>query len=133
MKKFYAVTAGTYSDFHIITITDNEENAERIAAAYDGDVEEYEDNIVDPIGVWEVSYIVYEDGDTDWQICGSGPDQYDDDDNMFNEPYLFSTNMSYLINYKSWTIRVKAKDKDHALKIAQDKYAQWKAEQEGIA
>lgn len=52
MKKFYAVTKGIYSEYHIITITDNKENADRIAAAYDADIEEYEDNIVDPVGIW---------------------------------------------------------------------------------
>lgn len=52
MKKFYAVTSCDCSEHFIITITDNKENAERIAAAYDACVEEYEDNIIDPVGVW---------------------------------------------------------------------------------
>ena len=51
MKTYYAVTEGEYSDYRIITITEDKEKAERIAAAYDGDVEEYEDCIINLIGV----------------------------------------------------------------------------------
>lgn len=54
MKTYYAVTQGEYSDYRIITITEDKEKAERIAAAYDGDVEEYEDSIINPIGIWKV-------------------------------------------------------------------------------
>lgn len=54
MKTYYAVTEGEYSDYRIITITEDKEKAERIAAAYDGDVEEYDDCIINPIGVWKV-------------------------------------------------------------------------------
>ena len=35
MKTYYAVTEGEYSDYRIITITEDKEKAERIAAAYD--------------------------------------------------------------------------------------------------
>lgn len=134
MKKFYAITAGCYSDYHIITITDNEENAERIAAAYGADIEEYEDNIIDPIGVWDVSYFIYEDGHKYWQASPVvDPDSYTADDDVFKKPSLFDAKSFYHGGYESWTIFVKAKDKDHAIKSAQDKYAQWKAEQEGIA
>ena len=54
MKTYYAVTEGEYSDYRIITITEDKEKAERIAAAYDGDVEEYEDCIINPIGLWKI-------------------------------------------------------------------------------
>ena len=133
MKKFYALTAGCYSDYHINTITDNEEQAKRIAVAYGADVEEYEDNIIDPIGVWSVSYFIYEDGNEYWQASSVDPDSYDDDDNVFNEPFLFDAGSFYHGGYESWTVFVKAKDKDHAIKAGQDRYAQWEAEQEGIA
>lgn len=42
-KKFYAVTTGSYSDYHIITITDSEQRAEHIAEIYDAEVETYID------------------------------------------------------------------------------------------
>ena len=132
MKKFYAVTTGEYSDYHIVTITDNKDHAERVAAAYGADVEEYEDNIVDPTGVWSVSYFVYKYENKYWEAAPVDPDSYDDDDDVFNKPSLFGANSFYHGGYKSWTIFVKAKDKEHAIKSAQDKYAQWKAEQEGI-
>lgn len=36
MKTFYAVTAGCYSDYHIVTITDNKEQADNIVKIYSG-------------------------------------------------------------------------------------------------
>ena len=92
MKTYYAVTQGEYSDYRIITITEDKEKAERIAAAYDGDVEEYEDSIINP-------------------------DYFED--TLFNEGM-------------TWTIYVTAENKEVAQKIAYDKYAQWKAEREGL-
>ena len=71
MKTYYAVTQGEYSDYRIITITEDKEKAERIAAAYDGDVEEYEDSIINPIGIWKV-YHYEKNGD--WNVCHSDRD-----------------------------------------------------------
>ena len=62
MKKFYAVTAGHYSDYHIIAITDNKERADNIAKIYRDDgwntepqVEEFVDGEVIEDAIWEVS------------------------------------------------------------------------------
>ena len=75
MKKFYAVTAGCYSDYHIIAITDNKERADNIAKIYRDDgwnaepqVEEFVDSGVIEDAIWDVSaradgsYRVYDTG-----------------------------------------------------------------------
>lgn len=80
MKTYYAVTEGEYSDYRIITITEDKEKAKRIAAAYDGDVEEYEDCIINPIGIWKVyhyeknrNWLVW--GDRIFEKCGIRRDE----------------------------------------------------------
>ena len=124
MKTYYAVTEGEYSNYRIITIIEDKEKAERIAAAYDGDVEEYEDCIINPIGVWKVYH--YEKN-RNWLVIHSHRDVEDIKDKEWEPdsvPYG---------NGMVWTIYVTAENRELAQKIAYDKYAQWKAEQEGRA
>lgn len=130
MKTYYAVTRGCYSDYHIITITDNKENAERIAAAYGADVEEYEDNIIDPIGVWWAQRDEYENGEIEWRASGKDPDCFSEDDTK-RPPVIGKSSFGGVVS-EYWAAYVFAKDENHAIKAGQDKYAQWKAEQEGI-
>jgi hypothetical protein len=122
MKTYYAVTEGEYSSYRIITITEDKEKAERIAAAYDGDVEEYEDCIINPIGVWNIYY--YEKNGN-WVVHHSDRDV---EDIGKWEPYYFEFNDGMV-----WTIYVTAENRELAQKIAYDKYAQWKAERDGLA
>ena len=125
MKTYYAVTESEYSDYRIITITEDKEKAERIAAAYDGDVEEYEDCIINPIGVWR---IYYNEKTKKWAVWHSNRNIEDIKDEEWGPDYFepsFSMGMT-------WAIYVTAENKDLALKIAYDKYAQWKAEREGL-
>ena len=130
MKKFYAVTKGIYSEYHIITITDNKENADRIAAAYDADIEEYEDNIVDPVGIWWVQRNEYKNGKTEWIASASDETCYGEDD-VKRHPMTGNSSFGEAKSY--WAVYVFAKDRSHAIKTGQDRYVQWKAEQEGIA
>lgn len=130
MKKFYAVTKGIYSEYHIITITDNKENADRIAAAYDADIEEYEDNIVDPVGIWWVQRNEYKNGKTEWIASASDETCYGEDD-VKRHPMTGNSSFGEVKGY--WAVYVFAKDRSHAIKAGQDRYVQWKAEQEGIA
>ena len=87
MKTYYAVTEGEYSDYRIITITEDKEKAERIAAAYDGDVEEYEDCIINPIGIWKVYY--YEKN-RNWLVINSNRDVEDIKDKEWEPDYFDS-------------------------------------------
>lgn len=130
MKKFYAVTSGECSEYYIITITDNKENAERIAAAYDAFVEEYEDNIIDPVGVWYVFYDEYEDGETKWDTFCEEPCLYGEDDVKKSPDTRKTTFLGKAC--RTWSAYVFAEDRNHAIKAGQYRYAQWKAEQEGI-
>ena len=126
MKTYYAVTENRYSDYRIITITEDKEKAERIAAAYDGDVEEYEDCIINPIGIWKVYY--YEKT-KEWVIRHSDRNIEDIKDGEWKPDYFESRFSMGMI----WVIYVTAENRELAQKIAYDKYAQWKAEREGLA
>ena len=46
MSKVYVVTKGEYSDFHIVCVFSDEMEAKRIADLIDGDVENYELDVV---------------------------------------------------------------------------------------
>lgn len=126
MKTYYAVTENGYSDYRIITITEDKEKAERIAAAYDGDVEEYEDCIINPIGIWKVYYC---EKTKKWVIQHSDRNIEDIKDGEWKPDYFESTFSMGMI----WVIYVTAENKKLAKKIAYDKYAQWKTEREGLA
>lgn len=126
MKTYYAVTEGEYSDYRIITITEDKEKAERIAAAYDGDVEEYEDCIINPIGLWKI-YHYEKNGD--WVVFHSDRDVEDIKDVEWKPDYFESTLFN---DGMAWTIYVTAENRELAKKIAYDKYAQWKAERKGL-
>lgn len=127
MKTYYAVTKGEYSEYRIITITEDKEKAERIAAAYDCDVEEYEDCIINPIGVWKVYY--YEKN-RNWLIIHSNRDVENIKDKEWKPDYFDS---ALYDEGMVWTFYVTAENRELAQKIAYDKYAQWKAEREGLA
>lgn len=126
MKTYYAVTEGEYSDYRIITITENKEKAEGIAAAYDGDVEEYEDCIINPIGIWKVYH--YEKNGN-WLVVNSNRDVENIQDKELEPDFDSAPYDKGMV----WTIYVTAENRELAQKIAYDKYAQWKAEREGLA
>ena len=125
MKTYYAVTQGVYSDYSIVTITDDKDKAERIAIAYGGQVEEYEDSIINPVGVW---YVTYYELSRKWDIYNA---EVTDPENFNTSTILYK--LSYDRKQYEWCSYVKAADEETALKIAYDKYAQWKAEREGLA
>lgn len=82
MGKLYAVTAGTFSDYHIITICTDRDKADRIADWYNrvsrhdqADVEEYEDSVAVP-GETDLPYCVKfrTDGSISWtEKCDAEP------------------------------------------------------------
>lgn len=130
MKTFYAVTAGCYSDYHIIAITDNKERADNIAKIYSDDgwnsdtqVEEFFDSESKDEAFYDVWY----------ETNGS----YDVGLQELNKNYKFD-NINIIeenANHDDWwkyRVLVMAKSKDHAIKIAQDLWAEHKAKKEGI-
>lgn len=113
MKTYYAVTEGKYSNYRIITITEDKEK------------QEYEDCIINPIGVWKVYH--YEKN-RDWLVIRSHRDVEDIKDKEWEPNYFDSAPYD---KEMVWTIYVTAENRELAQKIAYDKYAQWKAEREG--
>lgn len=130
MKTFYAVTAGDYSDYHIIAITDSKERADNIVKIYNNNgwncnaqVEEFFDSESKDEVFYDVRY----------ETNGS----YDVSPQEFDKNYKFD-NINIIeenvIHSDWWKYRVfvMAKDENHAIKIAQDLWAEYKAKKECI-
>lgn len=132
MKTFYAVTSGCYSEYHIIAITDSKECADNIAKIYGDDywnddtrVEKFVDSGVIEDAVWKVS--VRADGS--YRVYDTVFDK--ENVNVIKEILPSISNNFGKIGEK-YSVCVFAKSKDHAIKIAQDLWAEYKAEKEGI-
>lgn len=119
-KMFYAITAGKYSDYHIIAITDDKARAEELNRVIPGsNIEEFLDAPVVQSGywIWEVRRDNYyksmsvEHVDSDFELNDLNKVCENDDD--------------------TWT-SVQAMNESHALKIAYDLFAQHDAEKAGI-
>lgn len=127
MKTYYAITSGLYSDYHIITITDDRKKAEHFCKTYnetnrDGaDIEEFEEMIVRN----RIRFIVfvYTDGRADY-VRVDEYDEYKEYENSVRE--LKNQNRIF------YEVFLSAKDKEHALKAAHDMIAVYKAQKEGI-
>lgn len=119
-KKFYAVTKGSYSDYHIITITDDKEKAEKLAQLYSDGwarayAEEFEDCLLIDRPVYNVT--VYNNGSV----------------NAHTTEYFDSNNFNKVKHCKDYyDVYVQAKDQEHAMKIAFDLIGKYKAEKAGI-
>ena len=123
VKTIYVVTCGEYSDYRIIAATTDKEKADRIHAMYCGtgygsdranDIEEYIDGkIEDSYPHWSV------DLDSEGNVTRiDGPYEgrwmYDDGDVHGNKEY-------------GYVVSVYAEDREHASKIASDKFAEYRA------
>lgn len=127
MKTYYAITSGLYSDYHIITITDDRKKAEHFCKIYNetnrdsADIEEFEEMIVRN----RIRFIVfvYTDGRADYVRV----DEYDE-----YKGYETSVRELKNLNQTFYEVFLSAKDKEHALKAAYDMIAVYKAQKEGI-
>ena len=120
--KLYAVTAGEYSDYRIVTLQTDREKAERIAEVLSDrgdvyDVEEFEsdDWETDPRPVWSV-YI--EKGQVITKSVSKTESTVE-----WSKTWPFGRTIVY----------IKAKTAEQAIKIAQDRLAKEKARKEGLA
>ena len=123
-KFVYVITKGDYSDYHICAVTMDEERAKRMQKMYGG---KYDDASIETYTLDEAKTAgyVYEiefENDTPATI---NIDEYDGFGWYDKDPIVSP-------GWGSTTVYVRAKDEDHALKIAQDEYAKWKAEKAGI-
>lgn len=128
MKTFYAVTDGDYSDYHIIAITDNKERAENIKKLYSGKysepmIEEFFDSELKD----EAFYCVRYDTDGSYDVS-----LREFDSNNFFNINIINEN-TFRNDWWKYRVFVMAKDEHHAVKIAQDLWAEYKAKKEGIA
>jgi hypothetical protein len=126
MKTFYAVTDGDYSDYHIIAITDDKERAENIKKLYStGNSEPMIEEFLDGEPKDEFLYYV---------TCRANG-CYDAFPQDFDMESLFDTNIVKENISNGWwkySVLVMAKDENHAIKIAQDLWAEYKARKEGV-
>ena len=116
----YVITKGCYSDYHICGVTMDKTRAERMKKLYttrydDAQIEEYIlDECSNELGHY---YVEFNDD--------QAPDIYLDEDKCFSEVHAGYT------GYRTVRVYVRAFDEEHALKIAQDKYAERKAAEDG--
>ena len=114
--KVYVITQGAYSDYHIIGVALDKEKAERIASFFDSDSTEIEEYDTER---WDIS-----DGRCLYTIrIDNGRISIIDNDEFYDTNVVRA--------YPSWNVyevSVMARDKEHAMKIASDMIAQYKAE-----
>lgn len=134
---FYAVTKGSYSDYHIITITTDKEKAEFLAKKFSGrygdwdaaKVKEYVEieNEILHKPLWDIHFDA--SGSVTSVIDVSDDEYYIDDINkvFYVTPYTHSTNPT------GTRVVVAADDRESAIKIAAEKRAEFLAREEGIA
>lgn len=117
--KLYAVTKGSYSDYHIITLSRSKRRAERIAQKCsdkydDAVVEEYEDSDFIERPIWHVLF--YRDG---FKKASTVPyeDQF-----SFDKPLNTVKEFELFCRFE---VYCEAKDEAHAIKTAVDLVAQY--------
>lgn len=127
MKTFYAVTDGDYSDYHIIAIADNKERAENIKKLYSGKYSEpMIEEFFDGESKDEVLYDVWYETNGSYKLFLQTFDMNElSNINIVKENVLRN-------DWWKYSVLVMAKDENHAIKIAQDLWAEYKAKKEGI-
>lgn len=112
--KVYVITQGVYSDYHIVGVALDKEKAERIASFFDSDstnIEEYDTE------KWDIS-----DGRYLYSIrIDKGGIRI-----IENEDF-YDPNVVRAYPWGIYEVSVMARDKKHAMKIASDMIAQYKA------
>lgn len=119
MAKVYVITQGSYSDYQVVGVALDPEQAERLRVIKStfGDPCEIEEFDTEEIEV-----------DKDFEPLWCVP--FDMDNVKEDDIFPFTGNAPYKIEewgYKQYNVIVKAKDKDHAIKVAIDTLAQYKA------
>lgn len=120
--KIYVITAGEYSDYHICAVTDDKKSAKNLCVKYgswyEPIIEEYDTEYLPdrPSTYWVVKL----DCARGVESCWERP--FNDEEDVEINVVSFDRFCPQL------TINVVAEDKDHARKIAFDKFAEWKYE-----
>lgn len=123
-SKVYVITKGIYSDYHICAVTMDYKRAKKLKKLLGGDLEETQIEEYTPDEVKENGNVYYVDFPDDLPPV-IHLDEYDGFGQSYDIPYV-----------QDWQdpvrVYVRSKDEKHAMKIAQDEYAKWKAEQKGV-
>ena len=125
--KVYVLTSGEYSEYHIVGVLLDEEQA-RIAAEVMSD--RHDDVEVETYDTDELKFI--KPGWKYWTIVFSERDHTITDVvchdyfESLDEPNLFGE------QHKNWYVDVYAEDEDHAIKNASDKLSKYLAEQNNL-
>lgn len=123
--KVYVLTEGCYSDYHIIGVTLDEEQAKIAADALSNEYftvncEEFETNDINVIksgwNLWEVYFDEKTHAIT----------------RIYRSEYHDCLGTIQLMRDKTFCVEVYAEDKEHAVKSASDKLSKYLAEQAGI-
>ena len=132
--KIYIITKGEYSDYHICAATTDENTANNLLLLYrdkwdEPQIEIYDDesakDVMQGYSVWDV-FICSKN--MAFRACG----RYRDIEIPDNINQVERTEYWYLCDEnEDYTISVIAKSKEHAIKIAQDKFAEYKYNEQG--
>jgi hypothetical protein len=133
MTAIYVLTEGEYSDYHIVALFSTREKAEAAQILLpDSCVEEYE---LDSLEIPE-----HPPGHTAWFVSLNARDNtfirsYQDD--PFSRSFepketYFEATSKHPSAFPIFAVKCWARDKEHAEKIALDKFYQWKWEREQI-
>lgn len=126
--KVYIITKGDYSDYHICAVTTDKKKAEMLRKAYND------------LDGWRNARIETYDTDEFLTEIESGLKLYDCTMERDKPMFIFEVDLDYMnssdfkvrYNRSTYCVYVWAKDEEHALKIASDKIAEYKANKEGI-
>ena len=126
--KVYVITRGIYSDYTIMGVTLDKDKAEKMKTAfsdgmYGATIEEYETDEYN----WVEKPL--------WYVCfykDVAPVAIRDIYGVGGHPYPFVKKVHYKNSTQTHTVYVQAQDEAHALKIAEDELAMYKAREAGI-
>lgn len=136
----YVITYGSYSDYHICAATTNKDRAEQLKLIFSdqyepAQIEEFEDGKILDVNEENVVYpwlvILRKNYMQGSQINVVRVTQYAYEQRD-NKPFVTQTLRTNNDNNFSLRVDVLADDKDHAIKIAYDKFAEWMAEVAGL-
>lgn len=124
--KVYVITRGDYSDYSIMAVALDKSRAKELATIFSDDmyvanVEEYDTDTYAPVHkpLWSVTFYKDLPPRVHRDIYGIEHRKY---------PYVRDVPMERLTHM----VYVQADDEEHALKIASDELAKYKAEKEGL-
>lgn len=126
--KVYIITKGDYSGYHICAVTTDKKKAEILRKAHND------------LDGWHKARIETYDTDEFLTEIENGLNLYDCTMERDKPMFIFEVDLDYMIssdfkvryNRSTYCVYVWAKDEEHALKIASDKIAEYKANKEGI-